>query len=44
MKSVEILGISTQARRENFIVTRDWLHPWTAKFRYHEVRTTTCRA
>ena len=41
MNSVEILGISTQVTRENFTVTRDWLHPWTAQFRYHEVRTTT---
>jgi hypothetical protein len=40
-KGVDLLGISTRVTREDFIVTRDWLHPWTARVSYHEDRITT---
>jgi hypothetical protein len=41
MKGIEILGVSTNVTREDFTVTRDWLHPWTVQVSYHEDRTTT---
>jgi hypothetical protein len=40
-KGMNLLGISTQVTRENFRLTRHWLHPWTAHVSYHEDRTTT---
>jgi hypothetical protein len=40
-KGVDLLGISTQVTREDFTVTRSWLHPWTAQVSYHEDRVTT---
>ncbi len=41
MHGIEILGVSTSARRKDFTVTRSWLHPWTVRFSYHEDRITT---
>jgi hypothetical protein len=40
-KGVDLLGLSTRVTREDFTVTRDWLHPWTAQVSYHEDRITT---
>jgi hypothetical protein len=40
-KGIDLLGLSTHVTREDFTVTRDWLHPWTAQVRYHEDRVTT---
>ena len=40
-KRIGLLGISTQVKRNDFTITRDWLHPWTAHVRYHEDRITT---
>jgi len=40
-KGMGLLGISTHVARNDFTITRDWLHPWTAQARYHEDRITT---
>lgn len=40
-KGVDLLGLSTHVTRNDFTVTRSWLHPWTAQVRYHEDRMTT---
>lgn len=39
-KGMNLLGISTHVKRNDFTITRSWLHPWTAKVRYHEDRVT----
>jgi hypothetical protein len=39
-----LLGVSMQARRDDVIVERSWLHPWTAEVSYSETRTTRIRA
>jgi hypothetical protein len=39
-KGMDLLGVSTQLTRNDFTVTRNWLHPWTAEVSYDEVRTT----
>jgi hypothetical protein len=39
-KGVGLLGISTHVTRNDFAITRNWLHPWTARVRYHEDRVT----
>ena len=39
-KGYELLGISTQVKRDDFTVRRSWLHPWTAEVSYFEERTT----
>ena len=40
-KGVGLLGISSSVTRNDFEVTHSWLHPWTARVRYHEDRVTT---
>jgi hypothetical protein len=40
-KGVNLIGISTQVARQDFTVTRTWLHPWSAQVSYHEDRITT---
>jgi hypothetical protein len=40
-KGMDLLGVSTQVTRNDFTVTRSFLHPWTARVSYHEDRTTT---
>lgn len=40
-KGVDLLGISSSVKRNDFEITRNWLHPWTAHVRYHEDRITT---
>jgi hypothetical protein len=40
-KGVDLLGISSTVTRNDFEVTRSWLHPWTAHVSYHEDRVTT---
>jgi hypothetical protein len=40
-KGVDLLGLSTRVTRDDFTITRDWRHPWTAQVRYHENRVTT---
>jgi len=40
-KGMDILGVSTHVARDDFTVSRSWLHPWTAQVRYHENRVTT---
>ena len=40
-KGMDLLGVSTRVTRNDFTVTRSWLHPWTAQVRYHEDRITT---
>jgi hypothetical protein len=42
-KGMPLLGISTQVARNDFTITRSWLHPWTAQVRYHEDRVTTMK-
>jgi hypothetical protein len=39
-KGMGLLGISTHVKRNDFTITRSWLHPWTAQMRYHEDRVT----
>lgn len=39
-RAMALIGPETRATRENFLVTRSWLHPWTARVSYHESRTT----
>jgi len=39
-KGMGLLGISTRVARNDFTITRSWLHPWTAQVRYHEDRVT----
>lgn len=38
IKGLDLLGVSTQAQRDEFSVTRSWLHPWTAEVSYRESR------
>ena len=40
-KGMRVLGVSMQATRNDFTVEREWTHPWTARVRYYEERTTT---
>jgi hypothetical protein len=40
-KGMELLGAGSQVTRDNFTVTRSWLHPWTAHVSYDEDRITT---
>jgi hypothetical protein len=40
-KGMSLLGISTHVARNDFMLTRNWLHPWTAQVSYHEDRVTT---
>jgi hypothetical protein len=39
-KGMALIGPETSVTREEFTVTRSWLHPWTAQVSYHETRTT----
>lgn len=39
-KGVDLIGPQSQATRHDFRITREWLHPWTARVSYHETRTT----
>jgi len=36
-----LLGAGTHVTRDEFTVTRSWLHPWTAQVSYEEDRITT---
>lgn len=40
-RGLSLLGMKSQATRDNFEVTRDWRHPWTAEVRYRERREST---
>lgn len=40
-KGMDLLGAGTHVTRDDFIVTRSWLHPWTAQVSYKEDRITT---
>jgi hypothetical protein len=40
-KGMDLLGAGTQVTRDDFTVTRSWLHPWTAQVSYKEDRITT---
>jgi hypothetical protein len=40
-KGMSIIRPETHLTRDDFTVTRSWLHPWTAHVSYHETRTTT---
>jgi len=40
-KGVDLLGLGFQVTRDDFTVTRSWLHPWTAHVKYSEDRITT---
>ena len=40
-KGMHLLGVSMDVKRNEFKVTRSWLHPWTARVTYKEDRTTT---
>jgi hypothetical protein len=40
-KGMHLLGVSMDVKRNDFKVTRSWLHPWTAQVSYKEDRTTT---
>ena len=37
---MSLIGPEWQVTRDDFTVTRSWLHPWTAHVSYHETRTT----
>jgi hypothetical protein len=39
-QGMSLLGISSDVQRDNFVLTRSWLHPWTVQVSYHERRTT----
>jgi hypothetical protein len=39
-KGMSLIGPETQVTRDDFTVTRSWLHPWTAQVSYHETRIT----
>lgn len=40
-KGMDLIGPGTQVTRDDFTVTRSWLHPWTAQVSYKEDRITT---
>ncbi len=40
-KRTDLLGLGFQVTRDDFTVTRSWLHPWTAQVSYREDRITT---
>ena len=40
-KGMDIIGVSTHVKRDDFTVKRSWLHPWTADVSYVESRTTS---
>ena len=40
-KGMDLIGAGTQVTRDNFTVTRSWLHPWTVQVSYSEDRITT---
>jgi hypothetical protein len=40
-KGADLLGLGFQVTRDDFTVTRSWLHPWTAHVKYSEERITT---
>lgn len=40
-KGMHLLGVSMDVKRNDFKVTRGWLHPWTAQVSYQEDRVTT---
>jgi len=40
-KGMDLLGAGTHVTRDDFTVTRSWLHPWTAQVSYKEDRITT---
>ena len=39
-KGMSIIRPETSVTRDDFTVTRSWLHPWTAQVSYHETRST----
>ena len=42
-KGMSLLGMETRATRDDFTVSRDWRHPWTADVSYRERRTSTMK-
>jgi len=40
-KGADLLGLGFQVTRDDFTVTRSWMHPWTAHVKYSEDRITT---
>ncbi|MDF0674312.1 MAG: hypothetical protein P0120_08210 [Nitrospira sp.] len=40
-KGMDLLGAGTHVTRDDFTVTRSWLHLWTAHVSYNEDRITT---
>jgi hypothetical protein len=40
-KGMELIQAGTHVTRDDFTVTRSWLHPWTAQVSYNEDRITT---
>jgi len=40
-KGMSLLRAGTHVTRDDFTVTRSWLHPWTAQVSYKEDRITT---
>jgi hypothetical protein len=40
-RTIGLLGVSMQVKRDDFTITRDWLHPWTVRVSYREDRVTT---
>jgi len=40
-KGMELLQAGVHVTRDDFTVTRSWLHPWTAQVSYNEDRITT---
>jgi hypothetical protein len=39
-KAIPLLGIETRSTRENYEIERSWLHPWTVRVTYHELRVS----
>jgi hypothetical protein len=39
-KGVSLIRPESQVTRDEFTVSRGWLHPWTAQVSYHETRST----
>ncbi|MEO8064813.1 MAG: hypothetical protein ABI821_18945 [Pseudomonadota bacterium] len=39
-KGMSLIRPESHLTREDFTVTRSWLHPWTALVSYHETRST----
>jgi hypothetical protein len=42
-RGMSLLGMESRITRDDFTVSRDWLHPWTARIAYKERRTSEMR-